>query len=154
MLCYRIMSEAYYKTPYEASGSAGRWNPRGTKMIYACSSASLALFEYLCIRGTAVASKTWYMLTFEITSDSLIGTLDMAYLPRDWNSLPHGRATQEFGRTWLDSNGPPFLRVPSARMNLAFYPKECNLLINPDFPELQEVLKVIGETPISYQLNG
>ena len=148
------MSEDYYKDPYIASGSAARWNPKGSRMIYAASSPSLALLEYLCIRGNAVASRQWYMIVYEIRNEDLVGTLEAGSLPPDWNALPHGKATQDFGRAWLNERAFPFLRVPSARMNIRFFPGEFNLLINSEFPRLSKELKVLDAVPFSYLLNG
>src|SRR5579862_5939513 len=102
MRCYRIMSEAFYKSPYGSSSNAGRWNPKGTRMIYAGSAPSVALLEYLCIKGNTVALGKWYMIEFEIVDESLVGTLDTKNLPGDWNALPHGKSTQDFGKAWLD----------------------------------------------------
>jgi RES domain-containing protein len=147
------MSEAFYKSPYSSSGSAGRWNPKGVRMIYAGSSASVALLEYLCIKGNAVATRPWYMIVYQIPDESLVGTLEAASLPPDWNILPHGRATQDFGKVWLNEKAYPFLRVPSARIDLKFYPQEHNLLINPDFPELTKELQVVDTIPFSFLLN-
>lgn len=153
MRCYRIMSERYYETPYSASASAGRWNPKGARMIYAAGSPSVALLEYLCIRGNAVGTRHWYMVVFEVINESLVGTLDIASLPGDWNILPHGKATQGFGKNWLNEKEYPFLKVPSARMDIAFYPMEYNVLINPDFPGVTTMLKVVEALPFTYQLN-
>lgn len=147
------MSDAYYKNPYSSSASAGRWNPKGTRMIYSASSPSLALLEYLCIKGNTVATKPWYMVIFNITDETLVGTMETTSLPDDWNALPHGKSTQDFGRVWLGEMDSPFLKVPSARMDIIFYPVEFNLLVNPDFPDLKHVLKVVDVIGITYLLN-
>jgi RES domain-containing protein len=147
------MSETYYKNPYSASASAGRWNPKGTRMIYAGSSPSVALLEYLCIRGNAVTTRPWYMVVYDIQDETLVGTLETESLPGDWNVLPHGKATQDFGKVWLNEKEYPFLKVPSARMDIAFYPLEHNMLINPDFPEIAHLLKIVDAIPFNYQLN-
>jgi RES domain-containing protein len=147
------MSETYYTNQYGASASAGRWNPRGTRMIYAGSSPSVSLLEYLCIKGNAVATKRWYMIVYNIADETLIGTLEAATLPPDWNVLPHGSSTQEFGRAWLNERAYPFLKVPSARIDIRFYPEEFNLLINPDFPGLTNALQVVDTIPFDYLLN-
>jgi RES domain-containing protein len=153
MKCYRIMSESYYKSPYGSSSNAGRWNPKGTRMIYAGSAPTVALLEYLCIKGPAAGKKPWYMITFTIDDESLVGTLDVRSLPADWSVIPHGKATQDFGKSWLDERESPFLKVPSARVHLSFYPMEFNLLINPDFPGLSSLLKVTDMIPFTYLLN-
>jgi RES domain-containing protein len=148
------MSEAHYQDPYSSSGAAARWNLKGARMVYAAGSPSLALLEYLCIRGTAVTARQWYMIVFDIADETLVGTLDPDGLPRGWNALPHGRATQDFGKLWLEEREFPFLRVPSARLDIAFYPGEFNLLINPDFPELAKKLKVVERRSFTYLLNN
>ena len=60
------MSDSYYKSPYSCSGGAGRWNPKGSRMIYAGSAPTVALLEYICIKGSAVGTKPWYMVVYEI----------------------------------------------------------------------------------------
>ena len=153
MRCYRVMSENYHKSPYSSSASAGRWNLKGTRMIYAGSTPTVSLLEYLCIKGTTVARKPWVMVVYDISDENLVGTLDTTSLPHDWNVLPHGKATQDFGKVWLDEKEYPFLKVPSARLDLAFYPLEYNMLINPAFPDLRDVLKVMSTIPFNYLLN-
>lgn len=148
------MSEAYSQDPYGSSGAPARWNPSGARMIYAACSPSLALLEYLCIRGLAVSGRRWYIITFDITDENLVGTLDADSLPSTWNVLPHGRVTQDLGKAWLDEAEFPFLRVPSARLDIAFYPLEFNLLINPDFPDITRLMKVVDRKAVSYLLNG
>lgn len=154
MRCFRIMSESFFKTPFAASGNAGRWNPKGIRMIYAASAPSVALLEYLCIRGNAVGKKPWYMIVYEIKDESLVASLDPSALPADWAALPHPRATQEFGKLWIESNEEPFLEVPSSRISLTFFPMEFNLLINPDYPELSRVMKVVDVVEFSYLLGS
>lgn len=147
------MSDTYYKSPYSASSSAGRWNPKGTRMIYGGSLPSVSLLEYLCIKGNGVATRPWYLVVYDILDETLVGTLETASLPVDWNVLPHGKATQDFGKVWLDEKEYPFLKVPSARINIAFYPMEYNILINPDYPDLTNVLKAVDAIPFNYLLN-
>ena len=148
------MSEAYYQNPFSCSASGGRWNPKGSRMIYAGSAPTVALLEYLCIKGTAVGSKPWYMIVYEIVDETWIGTLEKESLPKDWNILPHGKATQDFGKIWLEEQEFPFLKVPSSRVNLAFYPLEHNLLINPDFPALSDLVNVVDTVSFDYLLNS
>jgi len=148
------MSESYFKNPFSCSYNAGRWNPKGTGMIYASNMPSLSLLEYLCIKGNTVASKSWYVLVYEIVEIELIGSLDSGSLPDGWDKLPHGKITQDFGKIWLQEKGYPFLKVPSARLNLSFYPLEHNLLINPDFPELNKFLEVVDQLKFDFKLNS
>lgn len=154
MRCYRIMSEKYSRLPYNFSGSAARWNPRGSNMIYAASSPAVAQLEYICIKGNVVGTLQWQMVVYEINDETLIGEINPADLPPDWNVLPHSVTTQEFGKQWLDSNDSPFLKVPSARLNVQFFRAEFNLLINPDFPDLKDLLIAVDTIPFTYVLNS
>jgi RES domain-containing protein len=154
MRYYRIMSETYYKNPFSCSAGGGRWNPHGSRMIYAGSAPTVALLEYLCIKGTAVGSKAWHMVVYEIADETWIGTLEKESLPNDWNILPHGKATQDFGKAWLEEMEFPFLIVPSSRVDIAFYPLEHNLLINPDFPSISELIQVVDTVSFDYLLNS
>lgn len=151
---YRMMSEKYYQEPYSSSFSGGRWNPKGMPMIYAGSSAALAALEYLCIKGTAAALEPWYVVIYEIEDDSLVGALDKDSLPGTWDILPHGNPTQEFGRLWLTERSFPLLKVPSARLHLSFYPAEHNLLVNPMFPGIQDLFKVVDTRRFEYRIGG
>lgn len=146
------MSELYHLDPYASSSNAGRWNPKGTRMIYASSSPALSQLEYLCIKGNVVTATRWFMITYDISKRELVGEMEKDSLPADWNMLPHGKATQEFGRAWLNEREFPFLKVPSARLALAFYPQEHNLLINCDFPGIRKILKVTEHIPFGYLL--
>jgi RES domain-containing protein len=151
---YRMMSEKYHKEPYSCSLFGGRWNPKGYPMIYAASSASLAALEYLSIKGTAVAQQPWYVMVYEIKEMHWIGELEVAGLPANWDSLPHGKATQEFGKFWLKEQTFPFLKVPSARLHTSFYPEEHNLLINPLFSEINELFRFAEARKFAFKIGG
>ncbi|MCL6258108.1 RES family NAD+ phosphorylase [Aquiflexum sp. TKW24L] len=148
------MSETYYKAPFSCSYNAGRWNPKGMGMICAGSGPAISLLEYLCIKGNAVSGKSWYMIEFGIQDPNLIGTLEKDSLPENWNVLAHAKVTQDFGRAWLQEKEFPFLKVPSARLNLSFYPLEHNLLINPDFPDFKNHIEVVDEVRFDYLMNS
>jgi RES domain-containing protein len=147
------MQERYAAAPYSFSGAAARWNPKGTNMIYAASSPALAQLEYLCIRGNVVGTQAWRMIVYEIGDETLVGEINPTRLPKDWNTLPHSMTTQEIGKQWLASSDAPFLKVPSARLHIQFFPADFNVLINPEFPALRNVLTVVDTVPFSYVLN-
>ncbi len=121
-------------------------------MIYAGSTAALAALEYLCIKGTSVAMEPWFVVIYEIKDSNLIGTMEKNSLPEQWDVLPHGKATQEFGKLWLMEKSFPFLKVPSARLHTSFYPDEHNLLVNPIFPDIHGFFKVMDVRKFAYKL--
>lgn len=153
MQYYRIMSEHYHRDPYSCSStSSGRWHARGSRMIYAANTTALAMLEYLTIKGPAVAATRWHLVTFEVEDDFKIASLDAKALPEGWNAIPHGNLTQDFGKLWLRKSNEPLLKVPSVRIPLSQYPQEHNLLINPDFKDLKDVLKHRSTEPFKYLL--
>ena len=66
--------------------------------------------------------------------------------------MPHGKATQDFGKAWLEENEFPFLIVPSSRVNIAFYPLEHNLLVNPDFSSISDLVQVVDTFSFDFLL--
>ncbi len=148
------MSEKRYKDPYSCGARAGRWNSRGTKMIYASSSPSLAQLEYICINGNVVGLNSWYMVIYEILDSVVIAEIEANKLPFDWDSLPHSLSTQNFGDELMKAGIEAFIKVPSARLNINFYPTEHNLLINPEIKDLTTHLKVVNTTEFRYNLNA
>lgn len=56
----------------------------------------------LCIKGSAVSAKPWHMVVYEVTDEKLVGRVEAASLPDDWQSLLHGKATQNFGSVCLE----------------------------------------------------
>lgn len=121
-------------------------------MIYAASSAALAMLEYLSIKGPIVSKNNWFMVVYEIADISLIAELDKNSLPQHWDAIPHGKLTQDFGKAWLREEAQPFLRVPSVRVSLSRYPEEHNLLINPEFPKIKSLLKKVEAKPFQFVL--
>jgi RES domain-containing protein len=152
MRLYRIMSEKRSSDPYSAA-TRGRWNPLNSLLIYAANRGSLAMLEYLTIRGPSVSGAVWKMVVYEIMDISLVGELLKDDLPDQWNLVPHPSTTQDFGMQWLRQNEFPVLKVPSVRLPIENYPEECNVLINPATANLKKMLKVVGVYDFKYLLN-
>ncbi len=130
----------------------GRWNQYGTPMIYACSVISLNFLELLSIKGPVVTQSSWKLISLEIEGE--IPELDAGQLPDDWKNRPHPRSTQEFGTAWAKGMISPILRVPSCRIPLKRYPTEHNLLINPFHREFLNLVKVVEEWDVSFEVNN
>lgn len=131
--------------------TAGRWNSRNVPIIYACSAVSLAMTEYLCIKGTSLLSTKWSLITFEITTSA--PSLEKETLPLEWDLRPHALTTQFFGDQWVRGQTSVCLRVPSARLLLSAYPAEHNLLINPFHPKFQDNVKLSAVEDLHFHLN-
>lgn len=132
--------------------SPGRWNQFGTPMIYACSVSSLNFLELLSIKGPVVTQSSWKLISLEI--DGEIPELNAGQLPTDWKNRPHPRSTQEFGTAWVKGMISPVLKVPACRIPIKSYPTEHNLLINPFHKEFLQLVKVMEEWDVSFEVNS
>ena len=112
----------------------GRWNHKGTPMVYTAGSISLAALEMLVHLDAARLLDAYLCLPVEF-DDSLCRKIDVTLLPEDWNTHPSVQATRDTGTEWVRSGSSPVLAVPSVPV-----PLETNYLLNPahpDFPELR-----------------
>lgn len=115
----------------------GRWNHRGTPMVYTAGSISLAALELLVHLQESKLLKTYMCIPAEF-DDSLCVRIDPVSLPSDWNSHPAPYSTKEIGSAWTTGLRSAILIVPSVVV-----PSEHNFLINPLHQDFRKV--AIGE---------
>lgn len=106
----------------------GRWNHKGTPMIYCGQTASLAALEVLAnsagLPSNMVIIRAWIPDTVKVK------TLEKADLPGDWNRAVPSDSTKDIGTNWASSLESAVLSVPSAVVD-----RERNYLINPRHPD-------------------
>jgi RES domain-containing protein len=115
-----------------AALTGGRWNPRGSAVIYASRNVSLAILELLSHYRGPFACARYCVATISIPDAELVH-LDRERLPPRWQHLPS--LTRREGLRWLDSGSSLALAVPSA-----VHAYDDNVLINPAhrrFPEVR-----------------
>jgi len=148
---YRIIQRHHATAPLGYGNAAGRWNLRNVPVLYACSTVSLSMTEYLCIKGTSLLTTKWSLATYEV--DQEIPMLEKDTLPVEWDSRPHPLTTQLFGDGWVRNKTSVGLKVPSARLVLSAYPREHNLLLNPFHPDFLKRVKVKRVEDLYFHLN-
>lgn len=121
---YRLHSSRYLaNNGTGAAVNGGRWNPKGTEVIYSSTSRPLAVIEILV--HYSVLPMDFVMTLISIPDRvSIIDVPDIA-LTRGWDQPIPIPATQEYGREWIANSGSAVLRVPSAVM-----PLERNYVLN------------------------
>lgn len=112
----------------------GRWNRRGTALLYTSESRALAALEYLVHLPMALAPTGLSILRIDVPDDVKAKTVQTASLPRNWRAYPPPEALAALGTKWALSNDSLLLRVPSAVVE-----QECNVLINPSHPEFRRI---------------
>lgn len=117
-----------------AKQSGGRWNKKGTPVVYASESIALACLETLVHINAQGLPLTRYLVRIDIPKKvwDLAKKLNMKTAGFAWDALPAGTASIEKGQKWLQSNASALLLVPSVVI-----PQASNVLINPLHPDVK-----------------
>jgi RES domain-containing protein len=145
MNVWRLCSPQH--TAFDGEGArlyGGRWNLRGTRMVYTSSSRSLALIEKLVHTDSDLLPDRLVFIGAELPGD-VIETLDPANISADWRETPGPPELAAFGSRWLSENRSVALRVPSVPM-----PHEYNYLLNPAHPDFHRTVTVGEMEPFSF----
>lgn len=135
---WRISKRKYAATAFSGEGSrrsAGRWNSRGTNIVYTSATLSLAALETLVHMEIEDAGNMLVSIQADIPEDVQIDKVEPAQLPSDWRTIPAPLSLALIGDQWFTSGFPAVLMVPSA-----IIPVENNYLLNPlhkDFSRIQ-----------------
>jgi RES domain-containing protein len=101
----------------------GRWNKKGTRMLYTSESLSLAALEIIANLSSNKLSQNFYCVEIELPDNLEI--IEIEKLPNNWNAFPFSGSTPSIGSDFFTEGGF-CLKVPSA-----IIPSEYNFLINP-----------------------
>jgi RES domain-containing protein len=116
-----------------ASLYGGRWNLRGTRVVYFSESRALAAMEALVnVEDTKdLAAEAWQAIALILPVAWVERPL---HWPPSWDAYPKIVATQSFGSDWARSRSTVALRVPSAVIS-----GEFNYLLNPEHPDFDRL---------------
>ncbi len=132
---WRIVKEKYAATAFSGEGAArggGRWNSRGTWMVYTSGTLSLAALETLVHLNPPVHFK---YVTFRIGFDeALVERMTAASLPAGWREEPVPPLSKEMGDLWVKQGRSAVLELPSV-----IIPGESNYLLNPAHPDFKKI---------------
>lgn len=136
VVAWRIFKPKHEATAFTGEGArlyGGRWNGKGTSVVYVASSQSLAALELLVHLDSSQLLGTYRMAAIEF-EESLVEQFSTLHLPHGWNSYPAPPETQRIGDQWVAEARSAMLRVPSVLV-----PDEHNYLINPSHPDFRLV---------------
>lgn len=140
MKMYRLTQKKHSKTPFNPIGAklfGGRWNSKGTEALYFAESESLCSLEvFVHVNNDPNIIEQYNLYRIDMP-DELIAKLDQEDLPPTWRAIPATESTQEIGDQFLNDPKPEYaaLQVPST-----ISPRDNNYVINPNYPEIREVL--------------
>lgn len=135
MICYRL-AKAEYADDLSGRGaeiSGGRWNSKGTPVLYTCESRSLCLLEIAVLLSVMDVPDDYKLVTIEL-DDKLVKEIQESELPKDWQMYPHLKYSQVFGDGLLKSDKHRAFMLPSA-----IVPAENNIIINTRQLDLKKI---------------
>ena len=132
---WRIVRRRYADTAFDGEGARlfdGRWNSRGTAVVYTGDSHALSLLEVM------VHVESYEQLEDRVAipvrfSEGDVEVLSETTLPTDWRVSPPSRSTQEIGDAWVRKQRSLALKVPSV-----ISPHDFNYIFNPRHPRFSE----------------
>jgi RES domain-containing protein len=127
-----------------AEKSGGRWNSKGTAMVYTSESRALCTTEIAVHTPLGNLPLDYKLITIEIPDSIGVQELSIPDLPADWKSIPHAHTTQKIGDKFISEGILPVLKVPSAVVQ-----DEFNYLFNPTHLESQKI-KVKAIEPFNF----
>jgi len=145
---WRIVRAARVNSAFTGEGArlyGGRWNSRGTAVIYVSEHESLAALELL-VHLTPLPPDDRY-LSFRLEwDDNLTSRFPAKNLPLHWNAEPPDSQTMQIGDEWVRAGKFVALAVPSV-----LSASEVNFLLNPRHPDFK---KIKISQPIKYRFDS
>ncbi len=116
--------------------TGGRWNDRGTPVVYTSANRALAALETIVHLNAGGLPLNRYLIEITIPDHvwSAAEVVDAASAPVGWDAEPASKTSSDFGTRWARSNASLLLRVPSVIVT-----EESNVLINPRHPDIVKV---------------
>jgi RES domain-containing protein len=145
MLVYRIVQNQSRTKDLSGTGAfqyGGRWNSKGTYMLYTSENSSLAYLESIVHFDPIDFPSHLFIVTIEIDDTAPIFTLPERAYPADWLQ-PGLHPNQAIGDRLMAERKFLGIRVRSA-VNMMDY----NCLVNPLFPGFQKLVKIVSATEI------
>ncbi|MBI4702564.1 MAG: RES domain-containing protein [Deltaproteobacteria bacterium] len=134
---WRIVKARHAADAFSGEGArlyGGRWNHRGTPVVYLGGSLALAALEYFVHLGAYAAGLRFVALRVEIPRGVRVREVALAALPRLWRAEPPPDETKDLGTRWIRAAATAVLRVPSV-----IVPAESNYLVNPAHPDFRKL---------------
>jgi RES domain-containing protein len=117
--------------------TGGRWNKKGTALLYAAGSIALACLETVVhLGGSSPLPLNRYLVQIDVPADAWKERI--IFDPVDnigWDALPEGLISIDWAAKWANSRVSLLAQVPSVVV-----PEETNVLINPKHPDASKLM--------------
>jgi RES domain-containing protein len=148
MKLFRISKKKYIE---DLSGEGarkfgGRWNSKGSAVLYTSQTESLAVLETLVHTSIATMPSDLNLLILSLPDNIKSNTIDVDQLTSGWRNYPAPNQLAKIGSKWLDSGSSLLMEVPSVLVQT-----EANILINPRHSDMKKV-KIKEIRPFSFDM--
>lgn len=134
---FRIFKSEHARAAFTGEGArlyGGRWNSRGTAVVYTASSCALAALEMLVNLDDQQLLESYVVAEIEFDR-RLAHTLGTDALPANWRADPAPAELQALGDAWIAAGTSAVLRVPSSVIET-----ESNFLLNPAHADFAKII--------------
>ena len=134
MQVYRITGKKHASdlTGTGAAMHGGRWNKKGSPVLYTGANKEIALLETIVHTPPMLVPKL-DILTLEIPDNS-ITEIKIDQLPKNWKVYPAPTILSEIAENWIEENKTIALKVPSCIIHSSH-----NYILNCRHPEYSKV---------------
>lgn len=136
VVLWRIGTDTAHYTAVDMAGagaerSGGRWNRKGTPMIYASTSRALACLETLVHFGQDDLPLNRYLVAIHVPIALWNARTSFDVSKHvGWDAEPAGLVSLDWGTAWAATGSAALAEVPSV-----IVPEESNVLLNPRHTE-------------------
>lgn len=134
MIVYRITGEKH-AGDLSGTGAAiygGRWNKKGTAVLYTGENKEIALLETI-VHVPPMLVPDLVILTLDIPDNSII-EIELSKLPGNWGSYPAPTILSEIAEEWVQKEKAVALKVPSCIIHTSH-----NFILNCNYPDYHQV---------------
>jgi len=147
MEVFRLANEKYRKdlSGKGAALNGGRWNGKGTKLVYTGQNRSLAMAEVsVHINLQNINTIKFFMLTIYVPDKIKCLEVSEDDLVYNWKEFPRVKQTRELGDRIVMENKFCLIKVPSVVV-----PGDFNYLINPEHKDFNKI-KIIDSAKFPF----
>jgi len=136
MIVYRLSKQKYADdlSGIGAEIAGGRWNHKGTRVLYSSDSRALCAAEIAVHTPIGLIPKDYVLITIEVPDEIFVQEVKPKELPENWRDFPCVGVTQKIGDKFIKERISLVLKVPSAVVQGDF-----NYLINPSHQDFNRI---------------
>lgn len=137
-MLWRLVKTRHADDAFSGEGArryGGRWNARGTAVVYLSGGLSLAALELFVHLTAQDARLNFSAIRVEVPAAVKVQQLTIAELPDNWREEPPPDSCKALGSNWAERADAALLRVPSI-----IVPNEFNYVLNPAHADFKKFI--------------